>query len=112
VIVYRDFSPNDPGLRSLYHRCEATAAGLPVVTTNVGGIPEIVENGTASYVIPPHDGIALRAAIAQLVADESRRTAMGAATNRFDAAQNTQRLLHLLREVAGRPQCGAFRRTW
>ena len=34
---------------------EALAAGLPIVTTDIGGIPEIVENGKNGYIIKPGD---------------------------------------------------------
>jgi glycosyltransferase involved in cell wall biosynthesis len=124
VHVYGDFSPNDPGLRRLYHTChalvlptvadcfslasiEAMAAGLPVITTAVGGIPEIVEEGITGYLIPPGDGAALRAAIASLLDDPARRARMGAAGQaavaaRFDATRNANQLLDLLRAVAVR----------
>ena len=123
VVVYRDFSPNDPGLRSLYHSCdalvlptradcfslasiEAMAAGLPVITTNVGGIPDIVDDGTTGYLLAPNDGAALRAAIERLVQAPQLQLQLGAAgrrkaDSRFDAARNTWKLLALLRDVAG-----------
>jgi glycosyltransferase involved in cell wall biosynthesis len=126
VHVYRDFAPNDPGLRRLYHTCdalvlptradcfslasiEAMAAGIPVVTSAVGGIPEIVADGVTGYLVAPDDGAGLRAALAALVEDPGRRERMGvaareAAVTRFDAAHNAGRLLGLLREVARGPK--------
>ena len=42
---------------------EALAAGLPVVATNVGGIPEIVSNKSAGVLVPPDDFMALAEAM-------------------------------------------------
>jgi glycosyltransferase involved in cell wall biosynthesis len=55
---------------------EAMAAGIPAVATAVGGVPEIVTNGTAQLV-PPGDDAALAAAIGRLLDDSelSRRQA-------------------------------------
>src|SRR5215217_6516476 len=47
---------------------EAQASGLPVVSTSVGSIPELV--GEAGRVVPPHNLEALRAALADLVEDD------------------------------------------
>ncbi len=124
LFVYRDFTPNAPGLRQLYHTCdalvlptrgdcfslaslEAMAVGLPVITTAVGGIPDIVEDGGTGFLLAPDDGAALRTAIETLVDDAALRDRMGAAgrrvvEERFDAAQNTRRLLDVLRHVAAR----------
>lgn len=41
----------------------AQSFGLPVVTTNVGGIPEVVEEGKTGFLVPPGDPRALSAAI-------------------------------------------------
>ena len=46
---------------------EAMALGLPVVTTNVGGIPYIVANGKNGITIPPNDVTAFVNAIIKLV---------------------------------------------
>ncbi|MEO8288304.1 MAG: glycosyltransferase [Chloroflexota bacterium] len=46
---------------------EAMAAGLPVVATGVGGVPEIVEDGKTGLLVPPGDQQALQAAIARLL---------------------------------------------
>jgi glycosyltransferase involved in cell wall biosynthesis len=58
---------------------EAMAAGCPVVASRIGGIPEIVEDGRTGVLIPPGDVAALAEAIAGLLADPARRTALGAA---------------------------------
>ena len=66
---------------------EAAAAGVPVLATRVGGIPEIVVDGeTGVLVDPPPDAAALAAALEGLLADPGRRARMGtAARERFEA---------------------------
>jgi glycosyltransferase involved in cell wall biosynthesis len=49
---------------------EAMAAGLPVVTTNVGGIPDIVTNGVEGFVIEPGDVAALGVAMTSILQDD------------------------------------------
>lgn len=53
---------------------EAMAAGSAIVATDVGGIPDVVENGVNGYLITPGDIPALRSAIESLLTDENRRT--------------------------------------
>ena len=57
---------------------DAMAAGLPVVATAVGGVPEIVETEATGLLVPPQDPEALAAAMARLSADPAMRAAMGA----------------------------------
>ncbi|MFN0071821.1 MAG: glycosyltransferase family 4 protein, partial [Chloroflexota bacterium] len=45
---------------------EASAAGLPIITTNVGALHEAVEHSTSGFVIPPGDPAALSRAIADI----------------------------------------------
>ena len=59
---------------------EAQAMGLPAVVTDTGsGTVEAVEDGVTGIVVPPSDPAALAAGIRDLLADEERRRAMGAA---------------------------------
>jgi glycosyltransferase involved in cell wall biosynthesis len=48
---------------------EAMALSRPVVASNVGGIPEMIENGETGLLVPPHDAEALGDAIARLLSD-------------------------------------------
>jgi glycosyltransferase involved in cell wall biosynthesis len=58
---------------------EAMRAGIPVVATRVGGIPEVVVDSVTGLLVAPDDPAALGAAIGSLLADGRRREAMGAA---------------------------------
>jgi glycosyltransferase involved in cell wall biosynthesis len=61
---------------------EAMAAGLPVVSTAVGGVPELVREGVTGLLVPSEDAGALAQALQALVDDPVRRQAMGAAARR------------------------------
>lgn len=58
---------------------EAMAQGVPAIVSNVGGLPEIVEDGVSGFVVPPRDSKALAAAIEKLVKDNSLRKRFGIA---------------------------------
>lgn len=57
---------------------EAMAASLPVVTTNVGGIPEVVGEPDAAVMLPVDDRTAFTCAVERLVQDPEERLALGA----------------------------------
>ncbi len=76
---------------------EAMAAQVPVVTTRIAGVPELVEDGVSGLLVPPGDSDAFTAALDALLADPDRRQALGAAGRRkvvadYDAAQEARRL--------------------
>ena len=56
---------------------EAMYAGLPVVSTTVGGIPEVVVNDVNGTLVPPCDPDALAKAIIDLLSDPEKMCAMG-----------------------------------
>ncbi|MCL4263428.1 MAG: glycosyltransferase [Anaerolineae bacterium] len=58
---------------------EAMAAGLPVVATAVGGVPELVQDGLTGLLVPPDDASALADALAVLLNDLSLRQQYGRA---------------------------------
>jgi glycosyltransferase involved in cell wall biosynthesis len=123
IIVHHGVRPNSPELLQLYRdadafilpslgEClavvlmEATAAGLPVITSDVGALREAAISDRTAIVVPPRDGRALRAAIERMVDDEALRWRYGGAGHalaraKFDAERNGQLLIQLVASVAG-----------
>jgi glycosyltransferase involved in cell wall biosynthesis len=56
---------------------EAQACGVPVVATDVNGIPEALDDGRTGYLVPPEDSEAMAERASQLLRDDSLRAAMG-----------------------------------
>ena len=65
---------------------DAMAFGLPIAASNVGGIPEVVQDGVNGLLIPPQDSEALVGALRRLLGDSELRDAM-ARDNRARAAE-------------------------
>ena len=83
---------------------EAMAVGLPVVASNISGIPELVEDGISGFLTPPGDVDALARNIGALIEEGSLRRKMGAAGREivqkdFNLESNARRLIHMVREA-------------
>jgi len=80
---------------------EAMAAGLPVISTSLAGVPEMVEPGVTGNLVPPGDSAALAEAIDALLSDPAAARALGAkgrdlAATRFSAEANVRALVAIL----------------
>lgn len=62
---------------------EASATGLPVIASRVGGLPEVVLDGKTGLLVPPGDIDALATAMSRLLTDPALRTQMGQAGRQF-----------------------------
>lgn len=62
---------------------EAMACGLPVVASNVGGVPAIVRHGQTGFLLEPHDTDGFAAALAEIARDPVRRLEMGRRARAF-----------------------------
>jgi L-malate glycosyltransferase len=80
---------------------DAMAAGLPVVATRVGGIPEIVTHGVTGLLVPPRDPEALAGALLTLAADPSVRERMGREARIKVMAFSADRTAERTREAYG-----------
>ncbi len=84
---------------------EAIARGIPVVSTDVCGINEVVVHGQTGLLVEPDDPNALAAALGKLWSDSDFAGQLGAAgrdlvLRRHDPAQSAQQMLALFHEVA------------
>lgn len=62
-----------------YVLLEASFAGLPVVASGVGGIPEIIEDGKTGLLVPPRDSDAMGNALKRLIESPNMRNVFGTA---------------------------------
>jgi colanic acid/amylovoran biosynthesis glycosyltransferase len=83
---------------------EALACGVPVISTPVTGIPEVVRHGVNGFVVPERDSLALTDALQTLLCDPAQRHRLQAAARAsvkddFDEEKTAARLYTLLQEA-------------
>lgn len=83
---------------------EAMASGLPVISTRISGIPELIDDGVSGRLVEPRDPLALADAIAQMLADPALRERCAEAGRRkveseFDVRSEAGRLFTHMAEV-------------
>jgi glycosyltransferase involved in cell wall biosynthesis len=123
VFVHQGLKPNSPELKRLYGEAdifclpthgdclpmalaEAGAVGLPIVSTRVAAIPEIVQEGVNGFLVQPRDTAGLALALDRLAGSESLRKEMGAqsyqiVTRDHNVERNAERLMQVI--------CGAVK---
>ena len=79
---------------------EAQSQGLACLSTEVGGVPELIEDGVNGRLVPPDDPGALADALGTLIGDPDRRRAFGRAGQQrvardFDSAASLDALARL-----------------
>ncbi len=84
---------------------EASAAGVPVVATDAGGVREVVEDGVTGFVIEPGDVDALAERLAVLLRNEGLRDSMGRSggtkmREHFSVGKMVGRFVEIYRELA------------
>jgi glycosyltransferase involved in cell wall biosynthesis len=88
---------------------EAMACGLPIVATDVGGIPDIVESNRTGILVQKGDSQGLANALISLLQDSGRRARMGEAAYEFarehlDSRKTTSRLVGLYHALLTTPR--------
>jgi glycosyltransferase involved in cell wall biosynthesis len=91
---------------------EAMAMGLPVVSTTVAGVPELVEHERTGLLVPEQHPAALARAIERLMDEPALRAALGERARadvgrRFDRSKNIQDLVRILDPSAAHGGPGA-----
>jgi glycosyltransferase involved in cell wall biosynthesis len=85
---------------------EALASGVPVVSTNVGGVPHLVEHEKTALLVPPKDPAAMAAAILALLTDPAKANRIKYAgvdlVNQFTWPKVQVRLLNVYERVLAR----------
>jgi glycosyltransferase involved in cell wall biosynthesis len=84
---------------------EAMGAGLPIVASAVGGIPEMISDGESGLLVPPDDADRLADALARVLSDGELRERLAVVareqSHRFSPEQYTRRLLAIYASLLG-----------
>ncbi len=85
---------------------EAMSMGCPVVSTNISGIPELIQDGENGLLVPPRDAVALADSLERVLRDAQLRRNLGDAASatiaeRFDLDVNARLVGALLHTTAG-----------
>jgi glycosyltransferase involved in cell wall biosynthesis len=88
-------------------------AGLPLVATAVGGVPDLIESGVHGLLVPPRDPLALANAIAELLRDPEKARSLGERARarrraEFDIDVQVRRIEALYLELLAARQTGYF----
>jgi ABC-type multidrug transport system fused ATPase/permease subunit/glycosyltransferase involved in cell wall biosynthesis len=88
---------------------EAMSCGLPVVTTDVSGIPELIRHGVNGLLVPPDDPEAMAGALQRLFHDPRFAQSLGSEAvktikENFDGEATTQELAKLFSETKASPK--------
>jgi len=89
---------------------EAQAEGVPVVASDVGGVPEVVEDGKTGILVPPGNVPALRNAIIGLLSDKGKMKVMASSgklwvRDRFKAEDMARKTSELYMEILRKKGC-------
>ncbi|MGA9800303.1 MAG: glycosyltransferase family 4 protein [Terriglobales bacterium] len=90
---------------------EAMAFGVPVVATEVGGIPEIVTNGKTALLVPARDPAAMAGALERLISDPAAAASVAAQARKkveteYSPEWRAKTLISIYDDVYGRRQLG------
>ncbi len=90
---------------------ESMACGVPVVSTRVGGVPFIVEDGRTALLVPPADEQAMANAVVRVLSDEALATSLAEAgkceVSRYDWAHVRDQWLQAYQDVMPASTAGA-----
>jgi glycosyltransferase involved in cell wall biosynthesis len=122
VRIHTGLTPNSPVLQKLYAEAdlfvlptrgdatpiailEAMATGLPVITTRVGAISELIGEGVTGYFVPPADPRSIVEAVRFLAANSGTLPGMGQAARivverNFNAEINSKGVINFLKEIS------------
>jgi glycosyltransferase involved in cell wall biosynthesis len=84
---------------------EAMAYGVPVIGSRVGGIPDLIEDGTSGFLVPPSDATSLEKSMHIVLSDRELRDKLGAGARgrslRFDTDVVVPQLLNEYESAIG-----------